>query len=295
MTPPAATADTYADDAVKIALDLQAQHHKECIAITARRKSDLSLAQSKFGGLPLIPAGGSIPVNEAGQQLSLLAQINCAELPANQLYPEDGWLQFWYLEDALIGVNFDDLTAGTNHQVVYLPATTVTESEEAVQQLYQPYVELGWEPLFADEKGRWGMHLEFTKLEQGITIEDGSFPSLFIEQWNQLHPQKAISDLNELPDEAFEALMDDDRCSGPEVAHQLGGYPYFTQDDPRADPDTPELAAYSEVLLQIDSQFSDEDDWEICFGDAGVVNFFITPAALAARDFSSVLYTMDCT
>lgn len=283
----------YANDAIAIFQDLQAAHRKACIAITARRAATLSLEQSKFGGLPFVPAGGAIPVNDEGQQLSLLAQINCGHLPENTLYPADGWLQFWYLEDELYGVDFDNRTAGTNHKVLYIPAGTPAEPEDVVRQMYQPYVSSGTHPLFADKHGVWGMELSFERYEQGITTEDGAFPGLFLPLWNKLHPEAAAEDLYDLPDEVFDALVDDDACAGPEVAHQIGGYPHFAQDDPRFDPEEPQLAVYSELLFQVDSQFGD-DDWEICIGDAGVVNFFITPEALAARDFSMVLYTMDC-
>ena len=63
--------------------------------------------------------------------------------------------------------------------------------------------------------------------------------------------------------------------------HKLGGYPYFTQTDPRS-PDT-----RLRLLLQLDS------DEHMMWGDAGVGNFFIDPEALARADFSRVMLTWD--
>jgi len=65
---------------------------------------------------------------------------------------------------------------------------------------------------------------------------------------------------------------------------RIGGYPYFTQYDPRYE----DYRRHTALLLQIDS---DED---IMWGDAGVANFFITPEALERCDFSKVLYNWDC-
>ena len=51
------------------------------------------------------------------------------------------------------------------------------------------------------------------------------------------------------------------------------------------------------MLFRSDSENGGEDgkgDDEICRGDMGIANFFITPEALAKRDFSNVFYTWDC-
>ena len=69
----------------------------------------------------------------------------------------------------------------------------------------------------------------------------------------------------------------------------MGGYPYFTQTDPRE-----YSAAYADdvLLLQLDSDA--ENGVEMLWGDVGVCNFFIHPQDLAKRDFSKVLYNWDC-
>ena len=72
------------------------------------------------------------------------------------------------------------------------------------------------------------------------------------------------------------------------TGHKIGGYPYFTQDDPRKDNDP-----YTLLLLQIDSD--DIEDVEIIWGDCGVANFFINPEDLAKCQFDDVMYNWDCT
>jgi uncharacterized protein YwqG len=66
--------------------------------------------------------------------------------------------------------------------------------------------------------------------------------------------------------------------------HKVGGYAYFTQDDPRRT-DDPML-----LLFQLDS----DERADLMWGDMGVGHFFIRAADLEKRDFSRVLYDWDC-
>ncbi|MDO5678554.1 MAG: DUF1963 domain-containing protein, partial [Propionibacteriaceae bacterium] len=71
----------------------------------------------------------------------------------------------------------------------------------------------------------------------------------------------------------------------PEVkgdGDKLGGYPFFTQEDPRESGDERIL------LAQIDTGEG------LMWGDSGVANWFIHPDDLAQRDFSKVQFNWDC-
>ncbi len=271
--------------------ELKAEHHKEVIYIKAEKVDDLSLEESKFGGFPFVPLGGVIPTNAEGNQLALLAQINCAQLPENNMYPSDGWLQIWCLEDEMYGFWSDTIQPETNQKVLYIPAGTQGEPLERVVAMYQPYVSEDCPVWFINEQGAiWGMRLSFTHGQQGITYSDGRFRDLFLDRWNERYPEQAVENFYDLPDEIFENVVD--IHDGSDCAHQLGGYPYFTQYDPRYERDSTELTKYTEVLFQIDSQFDTE--WDMCWGDAGVRNFFISRENLEALDFSDLLYNFDC-
>lgn len=271
--------------------ELKAAHNKEVIYIKAEKVDDLSLEESKFGGFPFVPLGGAIPTNAEGSQLALLAQINCAQLPENNMYPSDGWLQVWCLEDEMYGFCSDTIQPETNQKVLYIPAGTQGEPLERVVAMYQPYGNEECPLWFVDEQGAiWGMRLSFTHGQQGITYSDGRFRDLFLDRWNKHYPEQAVENFYDLPDEIFENMVDSH--DGPDCAHQLGGYPYFTQYDPRYEFDSAELAKYTEVLFQIDSQF--DTKWDLCWGDAGVRNFFISREYLEALDFSDLLYNFDC-
>lgn len=271
--------------------ELKAAHNKEVIYIKAEKVDDLSLEESKFGGFPFVPLGGAIPTNAEGSQLALLAQINCAQLPENNMYPSDGWLQVWCLEDEMYGFCSDTIQPETNQKVLYIPAGTQGEPLERVEAMYQPYGNEECPLWFVDEQGAiWGMRLSFTHGQQGITYSDGRFRDLFLDRWNKRYPEQAVENFYDLPDEIFENMVDSH--DGPDCAHQLGGYPYFTQYDPRYEFDSAELAKYTEVLFQIDSQF--DTKWDLCWGDAGVRNLFISRENLEALDFSDLLYNFDC-
>ena len=271
--------------------ELKTAHNKEVIYIKAEKVDDLSLEESKFGGFPFVPLGGAIPTNAEGSQLALLAQINCAQLPENNMYPSDGWLQIWCLEDEMYGFWSDTIQPETNQKVLYIPAGTQGEPLERVVAMYQPYVSEDCPVWFINEQGAiWGMRLSFTHGQQGITYSDGRFRDLFLDRWNKRYPEQAVENFYDLPDEIFENVVD--IHDGSDCAHQLGGYPYFTQYDPRYERDSTELTKYTEVLFQIDSQFDTE--WDLCWGDAGVGNLFISRENLEALDFSDLLYNFDC-
>ena len=87
---------TVAKEARKIAAEITAATRQPVIRIkTAGAKAPLPVTASKFGGAPYLPVEAQAPTNESGKPLGMIAQINCAELPKNELYPKTGILQFW--------------------------------------------------------------------------------------------------------------------------------------------------------------------------------------------------------
>jgi uncharacterized protein YwqG len=74
--------------------------------------------------------------------------------------------------------------------------------------------------------------------------------------------------------------------------HKIGGYPFFTQYDPRVQDER--LSKYDTLLFQMDSETDGDNGYKIIWGDCGVANFFISLENLKKCDFSDVMYTMDC-
>ena len=64
------------------------------------------------------------------------------------------------------------------------------------------------------------------------------------------------------------------------------GWATFTQEDPR------DSDSKLELLFQLD--WERDNGVEVMFGDAGVVNFFITREDLTQRNFHNAAYNWDC-
>lgn len=230
------------------------------------------LLASKVGGRPYWPEGMPLPEGNRGKALFLLAQVNLGELPSPfPGYPATGMLQFFIADDGNFGIDRDPdqsperMTAARSYRVVHWP-----ELSAPAKHLPKPRSD----KLPIDPGRPRRMH--FAAGTETIGPCDHRFRSLLDGDTDRVIADYA--EANGLDEDALQdAIWDQD--TGP--GHKLGGYPSFTQDDPRKDGEF-------ELLFQLDSKDG------VMWGDAGVGNFFIRPADLARRDFSRVLYTWDC-
>lgn len=228
-----------------------------------------SLFESKFEGNPYFPLTMEYPKNEQGQPLKLLAQINFADVPRHlPNFPTEGILQF-YIDgyDDVLGMDFDNGKNQAGFRVIFHEQIIQDESQ-LVQDF--SFVELKDEELyFPVEK------------EMALSFET-DFEPLMIDDFRSNDVYAAIKE-----DVEEDAELEDqfyDTFSG--TGHKIGGYPFFTQEDPRAYGDYTDSTI---LLLQVDSVGE-----HIMWGDVGVGNFFITEDELKRKDFSNVLYNWDC-
>ncbi|WP_164978656.1 YwqG family protein [Pseudoxanthomonas composti] len=269
---PSARAGTPADAAALLAPYEQAlsQTTRPVMHVRLQALDTDDALVSKVGGQVWWPRAQALPVDEHGRPLTLLAQVNFAELPEPLPgYPDQGLLQFFIAtEDDFYGARLDSMDsrrAQRNFRVVYwpdlgLPARTL------------PAVQGDQLPMDPSRPQR--MH--FVAGAERMSVADHRFDQ---------HTGQDLDGLTEAyaaahgidADSLFQAVLDLHDGGG----HKLGGYPSFTQEDPRRDGD-------DELLLQLDS------DDVLMWGDSGVANFFIRPADLARRDFSRVAYNWDC-
>ena len=246
-----------------------------------------ALTESKLGGIPYLSKDGSAPADSLGRQLRLLAQIRLSELPPDSplstLSPE-GMLQFWVLDDDIFGLGerIEDLVKNDTSRVIYYEKIDEHVTEQECAEKYSPWSE--GETYFPFE-GEFCIRFKKT-CQAGISAHDSAFDSFFTAAWNKKYPQCQIASCYNLPSKAADVIFD--LANG--FGHKIGGYPGFTQEDPRGYSE--ELENHTILLLQIDS--GEVGDREIMWGDGGVANFFITPEDLANKDFSQVLYTWDC-
>lgn len=213
---------------------------------------------SKVGGAPYLPVDMDYPVDIEGKKLQFLAQINFEEMPHLEGYPNQGILVFYIGTDDLYGANFDDPTNQNQFKVIYFEDIT-----HDVKIILPEYAEES--PIQCESS------MVFKSVQRIISGQDFNFERL-------------------LGKEVYEYFLENEELFEKDYGaqgHLVGGYPYFTQDDPRGWNE--KIQDYI-LLFQLDT----DDDFDICWGDAGVGNFFIHPNDLKNRDFSRVAYTWDC-
>ncbi len=227
---------------------------------------------SKVGGRPYWAGGRDYPAGADGVPLHLLAQIDFAELPSSlDGYPKSGLLQFFIASDDHYGADFDSgmtadsMSAQRNFRVVYWPDTRAEPREVDV-----PAAEsLPHDPARP-------RRMRFSASTETLGVQDHRFDRLL---GGDAHV--AIGTYAKArhldADALFDAVYERNGRSG----HKIGGYPFFTQQDPRTDDRL-------ELLFQLDT------DDQMMWGDAGVGGFFIAPEDLARGDFSRVMYSWDC-
>ncbi|WP_314938631.1 YwqG family protein [Rothia mucilaginosa] len=259
---------------------------------------------SKFGGRPYLPAGESAPTNEAGEPLGMIAQINCADLPENDLFPTTGMLQFWINpndDECMWGYDYENPLSQKNHRVIYYE--TLGEPNPDAPFPNVDWDEGGW-PIsdFDCESGPLEIEygVTFEVREQGVTASGYDYYDVFGAKWDETYPDEKLPEAHENPyknqprREAIYELTEPFE-SDEEYSH-MGGYPYFVQNDPRDE--FKELRGHTVNLLTIVSESENEEnedeEIEIMWGDAGAANWLITPEALAARDFSQVVFEWAC-
>lgn len=278
------------DQVKKFIRRLKEETEKEIIKINVKTGVDLKVINSKFGGIFYLPKGEEVPKNNKGEDLTFLAQINCEELPENNLYPKKGIMQFWIFSDDLYGANFENLTEDNTKRVIYYSQIEEHYSKDELTSIYNPpFWEDGefYSP-YANKEQELG--LEFTLTKQGILERDFRFEKIFISKWNESFSNSQIENYWEVWDivENFDDIVDEEFYSDTNFS-QIGGYGYFTQTDPREFGKNKE---YTELLLQIDSSWT--GDYEIMWGDCGVANYFVTKEQIERLDFAGTLYTWDC-
>jgi uncharacterized protein YwqG len=235
------------------------------IRIKAQPSRSTAWWESKVGGYPYLPKGVTWPTAPDGRELFFLAQLNFAEMPSLPPFPGSGILQFYIFDDDLYGMDFDDGENPDTFRVLYFPE--VTKDEAALQTSFPFIRDYDLLPHHPETSHPLGFELA----EEVVPATDYQFSQTF-----------GADFFRKFGEREWEVL---DRYNKAVSAqgHKVGGYAYFTQDDPRR-PEDPML-----LLFQLDS----DEPMDLMWGDMGVGHFFIREKDLAARNFSRVLYDWD--
>jgi uncharacterized protein YwqG len=240
------------------------------------KKGAVERWQSKLGGKPWLPLGSSLPTTDDGKVLTFLAQINFGEMPPIDGFPTQGVVQFFIFGDDFYGANIDSdfnedaLSLQRHFRVIYWPDANAATPQvavriEAAEALpFDPEVECA---------------LLFDAVEAPMSAGDVGISALLGMDPYQIGTEYAKAkgvDDGEVVDAVFDYLDG--------MGHKVGGYPGFTQADPRI-----ENSEYI-LLFQLDT----DDDVGMMWGDTGIANFFIPRDNLRRGDFSRVIYNWDC-
>lgn len=241
------------------------------IKILPQQAGEATWQQSKIGGLPYLPKGIDFPTTLEGKELFFLAQINFAEMPPLDPFPAEGILQFYIDDDEWFGADPHRPASGFNFRVLFFEK--IETDENRLQQDFswlRSYDDLPIEPGFS-------YPLKFELKKEPVPLSDYQFVRLLGEDFFVPFGERQWD------------IMDAYSKMNNPGGHKLGGYAFFTQQDPRyrfADA----VGGGWELLFQLDSDPGIRCMW----GDMGVGNFFIKKEDLFKRDFSKVLYHWDC-
>ena len=244
---------------------------KEYIKITCDNTKKLDIFNSKFGGNPYFPKDGyEYPLDNDNKPMRLLAQINFEEIPFLDKLPRKGILQMYIKvsDDYLYGLDFEDGRNKDGFRVIFFDTIEIDKTKLLNDF---GFVNKEYEFPIEDEIG-----LDFLLHSEVVSCGDYQFDKIF---------GKSMFELEDKYGNCVEKFYDE---NGYGDGHKIGGYAYFTQEDPRVYDDR--YKEYNYLLLQIDT----DDDYNIVWGDCGVANFFINEEKLAKHDFSDILYNWDC-
>lgn len=234
---------------------------RSMIAIGIENQPPDDLLASRIGGLPWWPAAKPYPRDGKGKPLYLLVQINFAEVPPLEPFPSSGLLQFFIGTDDLYGCDVDNPRKSEGFACVYHEAV----DGRALDDFSFLNIRDGILPMHEPLSAR---RLVFEVGKMPVDCSDYRFEKLLPE----------LSEDETLRDAYCEFVMP--------PAVRLGGYPTFTQTDPRYWPTGADLGEFT--LLTVDTTDG------IMWGDSGVAQFFMHEQDLCRRDFSKVVYNWDC-
>ncbi|MGY3779007.1 YwqG family protein [Isobaculum melis] len=258
---------------------------KPRISLTFEATETLTLTQSKIGGRGYLSKKMPYPVDQNQKPLSLLAQINFAEMPVLADFPTKGLLSFYVnYHDDLLGLNFDDPIKQQGFRVIYTESFSDESYTEAEQNAFfeQTIDENDYYPVVPKEASIIGKETAQLLVADSVDFEQAYGGNSYELLENIVTDESKMDDFYDL---SYDAMNEAGYFSS-----QLGGYPFFTQEDPRY---TKERQYYDTLLFQLASDQIDEQS-EIMWGDCGVGNFFIHHQDLINQDFTKVMYNWDC-
>ncbi|MDJ0608712.1 MAG: DUF1963 domain-containing protein [Kiloniellales bacterium] len=234
--------------------------------------------ESRLGGWPCWPEDEALPKDANGEAMMFLAQINFAEMPPLEPFPESGLMQIFVSCGDSYGCKFPSRHRD-GFTVHYRAGTDGLFSLDPYEDEGVPF------SVFDKRNLHWmGQPFVFERRDMVPPLNHYLIEPDYDALW-----QRTIFADSDVLDELFE------ENPGPDI--YLGGFPRFTQLDFRA-PDRPvgydepapvDLAAYDQVVMQCGAPEG------VTWGDVGEACFLMRSEDLRKRAFDQAIYYWDCT
>lgn len=261
------------------------EHYR--LVLNEERVPDIK--QSKIGGLPYWPADMDYPVDNNGNKMLMLLQINCQEAGLTAPLPDHGMLQ-WFISvnpELMYGCrgNYDD--QGNGFRIIYHETIDMNVTASDVRAMDVPTHDSVEERLSPVKRE---VAIDAVVEQTVMGVSDGRFNRIFFDIINEItgveHTDKMWYEYLDNGD----CLYFEQHLGMKRPRHQMMGYPVFSQEDARRD-----IELHDTLLFQLDSQFSSIDNKElVMWGDMGSGFVFVNRDDLATLDFSLAYYCWDC-
>ena len=236
------------------------------ISFADKGTAPLPAGCSKYGGRPDVPANFQWPHDNSGRPLSLLLQIDCADLTSldhENLLPTSGQLYFFY----------------------ELSKMRRDGKKNSVRVIYNDKPSSQLHPL--DYPVNLGKHYQLQECRLQFS-QKTSFPCL--EEVGHLTHKPFKTKYNFEFEEASDRL-EEKYCPGSEGIGNMLGYAFLIKK-----PIVKDLSNHV-LLLQLDSsEYWEEDDktaHDLLLGDYGIIYFYIKREDLLARRFDRIKFALQ--
>lgn len=289
----------------RIVEEIQTKNQRSVCHLQFSREP-FNITDSHLGGIPYFPHNQEYPMGADGQMLWLCAQINFSQMPHMEGFPDKGILQIFLSEwdyDGGFGLySEEDSTIQRQWRLLYYQSVDETVTEEECRRK----MPCSWEA----DTNLWRtpdkpLKMIFLPIEkEKINYDDFRFDSLFASALASClpdaNPEKYMPYglRDDTPDERelLNKIRQQIRIGGCKI----GGYPCYTQDDPRlySEECGKPLEEWDTLLFQLDDDtfmFPAGDIGEMGFNlNGGTLNFLIRAEDLKNKNFSQVLAQWAC-
>lgn len=232
---------------------------KECYEINFI-EGEPDILDDKICGNPYIPIGEEYPKDKKGNNLLLLLQVNLKNINLDN-FPKKGILEIFTSPNMISNLEY----------VVKL----YEEGKEYIKDL--PKIDKSKYLCKVNNK------IKLTKTEDYMSNMDYRYPETIIKVLNKMTKENYKN--VEEAEKKLEINIFNFEKKIPKIDISLGGYPDFTQDDPRPFSDGKE-----ECLFKLDSNARKD----IRIGDSGILYCFISKKDLKDGNFDNVYLSWDC-